>query len=424
MSTEPMPDDAERLLEQACAWLSQLHSGDFSVSAQHELNTWRAADSAHEQAWQRAQALWAGLGQLRGRRIIPGAQPLPGEGSLTAKIQPSPYGRGQGDGMQTNALTHFDSLAPTLSVIDPDTIPSSASMQSSREVGKLLRQSPGQGGRQAKAADALAASPIAMLDSRLRGNDGLRDFKDNVDNRTHLRRRGRSLGLAVACCAMLAVTLTALYPPAFWRADYLTGKGEQRSVTLADGSRVMLNTATALAIHFDAGTRRVELLAGEAFFDVAKNPQRPFVVTAAGSEVRAVGTAFAVKRQSEQTEVELVEGIVEIQDGQQHQERLTAGQSASIGASSIALKSVGHPDSMALWRDGYLQFDGLPLSDAIAQINQYRPGRVVLLNTALADKRISGLFRLDALDQAITSLKAAVPALQIVSITPYLVVLR
>ncbi|MDT4331658.1 FecR family protein [Methylomonas sp. MED-D] len=425
MSTEPMPDDAERLLEQACAWLSRLHSGEFPVSARQELNAWRAADSAHEQAWQRAEALWAGLGQLRGRRIIPGAQPLPGEGSLQAKIQPSPPGRGQSEGMQTNALTHFDSLAPTLSVIDPDITLSSISMQSSREESELLRQSPGQGGRQAQAADVLAASSVAILDSRLRGNDSLRDFKDSVDNRTHRRRRGRSLTLAVACCALLATTLSVLYPPAFWRADYSTGKGEQRSVTLADGSRVMLNTATALAIHFDASTRRVELLAGEAFFDVAKNPQRPFVVTAAGSEVRAVGTAFAVKRQPEQTEVELVEGIVEIQDaGRKHQERLTAGQSASIGANSIALKNAGQPDGMALWRAGYLQFDGLPLSDAIAQINQYRPGRVVLLDTALADKRISGLFRLDALDQAIASLKAAIPALQIVSITPYLVVLR
>ncbi|QSB03671.1 FecR family protein [Methylomonas sp. EFPC1] len=312
----------------------------------------------------------------------------------------------------------------TLSVIDPDITLSSVSMQSSREESELLRQSPGQGGRQAQAADVLAASPVAMLDSSPRASNRLRDFSGGVDNRSRRRHRGRIFGLAVACCALLATTLTVLYPPAFWGADYSTGKGEQRSVTLADGSRVMLNTATALAIHFDAGTRRVELLAGEAFFDVAKNPQRPFVVTAAGSEVRAVGTAFAVKRQSEQTEVELVEGIVEIQDGQQHQERLTAGQSASIGANSITLKSAGHPDSMALWRDGYLQFDGLPLSDAIAQINQYRPGRVVLLNTALADKRISGLFRLDALDQAIASLKAAIPALQIVSVTPYLVVLR
>ncbi|MCQ8116588.1 FecR family protein [Methylomonas rosea] len=357
MSTEPMPDDAERLLEQACAWLSQLHSGEFSQSARQELNAWRAADSAHEQAWQRAEKLWAGLGQLRGRRGIPGAQPLPREG-----------------------------------------------------------------GRQAHDADLLASSPVGAADSRLSGNDGLRSLKGRVTTRT--RRRSRSLSVAVACCALLALTLTMLYPPAFWRADYLTGKGEQRTITLADGSRVMLNTATALAIHFDDNVRRVELLSGEAFFDVAKNAQRPFVVSSAGSEVRAIGTAFSVQRQSAQTQVELVEGIVEILDAQRHRERLTAGQSALIGVNNIALQAVSRPESMALWREGYLQFDGLPLHQAVAQINQYRPGRVVLLNTALADKRISGLFRLDALDQALASLKAAVPELQIVSVTPYLVVLR
>ncbi len=357
MSTEPMPDDAERLLEQACAWLSQLHSGEFSQSARQELNAWRAADSMHEQAWQRAEKLWAGLGQLRGRRrVIPGAQPLPGEG-----------------------------------------------------------------GRQAHDGGVRVSRPVAKLDSRLRGNDGLRSLKGRVNTRTRSRR---SLTLAVACCALLAVTLTALYPPAFWRADYLTGKGEQRTVTLADGSRVMLNTTTALAIHFDDNLRRVELLTGEAFFEVAKNPQRPFVVSSAGSEVRAVGTAFSVQRQSAQTQIELVEGIVEIQDDQQRRERLTAGQSALISGHAIALQAAKRPENMALWRDGYLQFDGLPLHQAVAQINQYRPGRVVLLNPALADKRISGLFRLEALDQAIASLKAAVPELQIINVTPYLVVLR
>lgn len=358
MSTAPRPDDAERLLEQACAWLTQLHSGEFSASAQQELHAWRAADSTHEQAWQRAQRLWDGLGQLRGRRVIPGAQPLPSEA-----------------------------------------------------------------GRQGHDADLVASNPVVTADSRRRGRDSLRRLTGRVNTNTR-SRRGRSVSLAVACCALLAVTLTALYPPVFWRADYLTGKGEQRSVTLADGSRVMLNSATALAIHFDDNLRRVELLTGEAFFDVAKNAQRPFVVSSAGSEVRAIGTAFNVQRQSAQTQVELLEGIVEIQDAQQHRERLTAGQSALVSGHAIALQTAKRPENMALWRDGYLQFDGLPLHQAVAQINQYRPGRVVLLNPALADKRISGLFRLDALDQALASLNAAVPELQVVSVTPYLVVLR
>ncbi|MDD1622800.1 MAG: FecR family protein [Methylococcaceae bacterium] len=330
MPTEPTPADFERLLEQACGWLSKMHSGEFSLPEQQQLAAWRAADPAHDRAWQQVRAAWRGMEQLRGR-AIPGSEPLLQE-------------------------------------------------------------------RYRKPQSRRAQEPF-------------------------LRRR--LLPLAVACSAVLAVTLAAFFPPALWQADYLTGKGEQRSVTLADGSKVILNTSTALAIHFDDAVRRVELLQGEAFFEVAKNPQRPFVVTTAGSEVRAVGTAFDVRREAEQTEVELVEGIIEIQDAKhQHSERLTAGQSARIGAENIAVQNASRPESMALWRDGYLQFDGLPLREAVARINQYRPGRVLLLNSALADKRISGLFRLDALDQAIASLKAAVPELRTVNISPYLVVLN
>jgi transmembrane sensor len=235
------------------------------------------------------------------------------------------------------------------------------------------------------------------------------------------RYRRRLLSLAVACSAVLGMTVC--YPPSLIQADYSTGKGEQRSVTLADGSRVTLNTDSALAIHFDDSARRVELLQGEAFFEVAKREHQPFVVTAEGRSVRAVGTAFNVQLRPSQTKVELVEGIVEIEDGQ-HRERLHAGQTALIGADHIAVPSASPSANMALWREGYLQFDGLPLREAVAQINRYRPGRVLLLNDALADKRVSGLFRLDALDQALASLKSAVPALQTVGITPYLVVLH
>lgn len=242
---------------------------------------------------------------------------------------------------------------------------------------------------------------------------------------TPLFYRPHLLPLAVACSAVLAVTLAAFYPLPLLQADYSTGKGEQRTITLADGSRVTLNTTSALAIHFDDSVRRVELLQGEAFFEVAKREHHPFVVTAEGSEMRAVGTAFDVRLRPDQTKVELVEGIVEIKDSQnRHRERLHAGQTALINADNIAVQAMNQSENMALWRDGYLQFDGLPLHEAVAQINRYRPGRVLLLNNDLADKRVSGLFRLDALDQAIAGLKTAVPELQTLSITPYLVMVR
>lgn len=327
MPTEPMSLNAERLLEQACDWLSKMYSGEFSASDELQLSIWRAVDPAHDKAWQQAQALWLGMEGLRDR-VIPGAEPL---------------------------------------------------LQERYPKKELARP----------------------------------------------RYRRRLLSMAIACSVLLAVTLTVFYPPNLWQADYLTAKGEQRTITLADGSEVTLNSATALAIHFDDTTRRVELLQGEAFFKVAKDKNHPFIVTMEGSEVRAVGTAFDILRSPNQSKVELVEGIIDIQDAtHQHRERLHAGQTALIGADMITLQHSRQPENMALWREGYLQFDNLPLQEAVEQINQYRQGRVVLLNSNLANKHVSGLFRLNALDQAVVSLKDAVPELQMLSMTSYLVVLR
>lgn len=323
------PPDASRLLDEACAWVGRMHSGDFGRDERRALAAWRAADPAHERAWRKAQGLWQGMEALRGR-AVPGAEPLLQE--------------------------HHRKPAP---------VP--------------VRRHPG----------------------------------------------CRKWPLAAACCGVLAVSLAAFYPPALWQADYRTGTGEQRSIRLADGSRVLLNTDTALAVHFDAALRRIELLRGEAFFEVARDALHPFVVTSAGREVRAVGTAFDVRRQDGQTHVELVEGIVDIQDARHRQRRrLRAGESATISAERVEVESVRRTQGMALWREGYLQFDGLPLGEAVAQINRYRPGKVVLLNPDLVEKRITGLFRLNELERAVSSLKTAVPQLQMIKITPYLVVLR
>lgn len=321
------PPSAERLLEEACDWVGKMHSGQFGPDAQQQLAEWRATDASHEQAWQKAQALWLGMEQLRGR-TIPGAEPL-----LTER-----------------------------------------------------HRKPAARGRHSHARHAF---------------------------------------LAAACCAGLAVSLATYYPPRLWQADHLTDKGEQRKIILADGSQLTLNSGSAIDLHFDGTVRRVELLQGEAFFEVAKDANRPFIVSTDDREIRAVGTAFDVLRLAGRTDVELVEGIVELEDGTHKQRaRLLAGQTASIGVSGIELQPPRPSENMALWRDGLLQFDGLPLDAAVAQINRYRPGKVVLLNQALAETRISGLFRLDALDQAVASLQTAVPQLQIVQITPYLVVLR
>ena len=372
-----MSIESEHLLKQACAWLSKLHSGEFSPVQQQQLTAWRAADPAHDRAWRQAQALWQGMEGLRGR-TIPGSEPLLQEPASRLK-------RGNLPGL---------TVRPEL--VEGRTVKPFMVRQAHHERLNLR------------------LSLLKLVDKE-------RYRKTRSPHAAQPRFRRRLLSLAVACSAVLAMTVC--YPPSLMQADYSTGKGEQRSVILADGSRVTLNTDSALAIHFDDSVRRVELLQGEAFFEVAKREHQPFVVTAEGRSVRAVGTAFNVQLRPSQTKVELVEGIVEIEDGQ-HRERLHAGQTALIGADHIAVPTASPSANMALWREGYLQFDGLPLREAVAQINRYRPGRVLLLNDDLADKRVSGLFRLDALDQALAGLKSAVPELQTVGITPYLVVLR
>ncbi|MCQ8181051.1 FecR domain-containing protein [Methylomonas sp. SURF-1] len=265
------------------------------------------------------------------------------------------------------------------------------------------------------------AEPLLQERGRQPAGAGAGAIARSVSPRPNRAGRQR-FGLAVAACALLALTLAAFYPPLLWQADYLTGKAEQRRVVLADGSRVILNADSALAIRFDNLQRRVELLRGEAFFEVAKDAQRPLLAATEAGEVRAIGTAFGVRRAGAQTQVELVEGRVEIRVGELNNS-LAAGQTAAIAGGRILVRP-GRPENMVVWRDGYLQLDGVPLAEAVERINAYRPGKVVLLNSAWADKRISGLFRLDALDQAVAGLGSAVPGLKIVPLTRYLVVLR
>lgn len=115
--------------------------------------------------------------------------------------------------------------------------------------------------------------------------------------------------VATAAVAMVAVIGTALY----LRSDGLaTGIGEQRTLTLEDGTRVHLNTDTRIAQHYDKQARHVELEHGEAFFEVAKRPDWPFIVTAGDKQVRALGTAFVVRRDEGNLAITLVEGKVTV----------------------------------------------------------------------------------------------------------------
>ncbi|MEJ1977958.1 MAG: FecR family protein [Acetobacteraceae bacterium] len=209
--------------------------------------------------------------------------------------------------------------------------------------------------------------------------------------------------------ALAAVLLVSAGLGAFWfgnplvmlAADYRTSPGESRTVTLADGSLIQLDTASALAVHFDGHERRVVLLAGEAYFTVAPmrgSETRPFVVMAANGTARALGTQFMVGRQNQMTEVTVTEHQVQVAAAGPNADKpgivvLSPGQSVRYDRAS-GLGAVAETDlaRATAWRRGRLIFDKVRLADVVADLNRYRRGRIVIADSSLGDRRVSGVF--------------------------------
>ncbi|GJL55575.1 MAG: sensor [Nitrospirales bacterium] len=229
---------------------------------------------------------------------------------------------------------------------------------------------------------------------------------------------------ALTTTAMLFTLLLLAPPPHHWLADISTGVGERRTMPLPDGSTVEMNSQTALQLEFTDTHRIVELLSGEAAFQVEHDAARPFVVSSDQGNAEALGTEFIVGHRDAHTLVAVREGTVEVRYPQHDQRTiLNAGEAAGYSpAQGLQPMPLVDWDMLSAWRDGYLVFDNTPLADVLAQINLHRTGHIILLDDSLADHRISGLFRLDAMADVVTTIVDTTPA-RLASITPYLVML-
>ncbi len=178
---------------------------------------------------------------------------------------------------------------------------------------------------------------------------------------------------------------------------YTTPVGGIASIPLHDGSSMTLNTASEVRVALTEKVRRIELDAGEAFFNVAKDPSRPFVVVAGNRRVIAVGTQFSVRRYGSELQVVVTEGRVRVepQSGAQGVELLPAGAVMHTTRDSLLVqKRTPHEAEEVLsWRSGYLTFDETSLADAVAEFNRYTDQRIVIADAKLAALRINGKFR-------------------------------
>ncbi|WP_425220739.1 FecR family protein [Pseudomonas sp.] len=186
-------------------------------------------------------------------------------------------------------------------------------------------------------------------------------------------------------------------------ADHHTAAGEVRSLTLADGSEVLLDSASAIRVNYSSAQRQVELLAGAAIFQVAAQADRPFVVAADGGTTRALGTRFVVQRQDDGAAlVGVLEHSVEVTSGG-HQWQLAEGESLRYDAQGLSPQALDLP-RLTSWQRGLLVFDRTPLAQAVAQLNHYRAGHILIADQALGQREVSGVIRLDDLDNALSTL--------------------
>lgn len=204
---------------------------------------------------------------------------------------------------------------------------------------------------------------------------------------------------AIAAAVLLAIGAEAVWYGTSREPTYQTPVGAVETVAIADGSRVILNTDTQVRVALSVGERQVRLERGEAFFEVAKDPQRPFVVRAGPTSVTAVGTQFSVRRRGDDTLVVVTEGIVRIQNDTApsvpEPQTVKAGQTARIRGASVLIQdeTAARAQEHLSWRTGVLVFRDTRLEDAVAEFNRYNMRKILIADPALNDFRVAGSFR-------------------------------
>jgi transmembrane sensor len=234
------------------------------------------------------------------------------------------------------------------------------------------------------------------------------------------RRRRRKLAATASAVLLVFVSYDGL--SLRLRADLLTGPGETRRAALPDGSRIELDARSAVALHYSPTQRRITLLEGEAWFDVAPDPARPFVVEAAGGTTTALGTAFDVAVESGRAHVTVTSHRVRVASGG-GEVVVEEGQQSVYGARETAAPArAADVDRATAWRRGRLVFEDRPLVDVVRALGRYHRGFVYFVDPALRARRVTGVFNVDdpiaALDEIETSL-----GLHATHITPYLTII-
>lgn len=261
--------------------------------------------------------------------------------------------------------------------------------------------------------DASVAELIAAAKASGDGNVATLEPPADLSSVARARKPMRwALAAAAACVFVLAgLILGRAQFEAWFTPEYVTAVGEQRSITLEDGSVVELNSQSRLRTHFNQELRAIELLAGEAIFRVTKDPQRPFRVRTGITDIVAVGTAFNVNASDARTVVTVLEGRVRVNQREAAERsaarsaqavsefELAVGDQLIVGKEQPAIRvSLRDTEKVTSWTERRLIFEDTPLSAVAAEFGRYSSRAIRIEDASVGARKINGVF--DATDPA------------------------
>jgi transmembrane sensor len=204
---------------------------------------------------------------------------------------------------------------------------------------------------------------------------------------------------AAAAVILAVVTGVTWYSSVARATDYATRVGQVKTFKLADGSQVVLDTDSHITVSIDGHARRIKLLAGEAYFKVANDRSRLFVVGVGATQITDVGTEFSVRRQAQEMRVFVTEGRVALASNSNgimgEPTFVEAGTVAQTIKSKIVTRRVSDAEQEQLlsWQSGFVFFRDAELTEAVSELNRYRTQKIVVADPSLASLRVGGRFR-------------------------------
>lgn len=254
---------------------------------------------------------------------------------------------------------------------------------------------------------------VEMLQGQLQclpGSLAVNVLDKAADHSRHLGRRGLLKGLVIGA-GVSAMGWTGYRQAPIWMADQRTTTGERHTVTLEDGTRLSLNTASAVDVRYGPDQRLLILRAGEILIETAKDA-RPFMVHSAHGEMRALGTRFTVRQFDGYTAMSVLQHAVAVRPGDELAETvITTGNAVTFDTSRLLTLRAIEPGE-GEWAAGRLVVDNWRLDRLLEELQRYRPGYLGCA-AEVGHLRVSGAYSLDDLDLTLTALTRALPVRRI-----------